>query len=285
VIKLVANDQGQSRDPIVNRNIMSLILESNFEIRVAKETFKFNAAHFVAFKGFRERIHGHNYTVSVRLIGSKKIYSDGYVLDFGDVKGITRKVCKELNEHFLCPMYSDVMTILVQTDPCTNNKSVHITCEDGAVFVFPESDCSMLPIIHATTEELAVYLWGRIIHGLDPKILLERSVKSIEITIAEAPGQEAIFRQDVPEDYSDTNKVFDVRTYISGAHLAPTPCMSTTNNQSPPEQSARLESIIRGGVCCNKCASSLSVKLQAIANAINSGQLNSDKKSISGPLD
>ena len=77
---------------------MSSGFETSFEVRVAKDTFKFNAAHFVAFKGFRERMHGHNYQVSVRLLGSRKIGSDGYVVDFGDIKAVTKKVCKDLNE-------------------------------------------------------------------------------------------------------------------------------------------------------------------------------------------
>lgn len=40
-----------------------------FEVFVAKEDFKFSSSHFVAFDGFRERLHGHNYSCSVRLKG------------------------------------------------------------------------------------------------------------------------------------------------------------------------------------------------------------------------
>ena len=35
-----------------------------YEVQVKSERFKFNAAHFVAFPGYRERLHGHNYTCS-----------------------------------------------------------------------------------------------------------------------------------------------------------------------------------------------------------------------------
>ena len=54
--------------------------KTQFEIVVSKDTFKFNAAHFVAYPGFRERLHGHNYRVKVRIIGSHTIGRDGYVL-------------------------------------------------------------------------------------------------------------------------------------------------------------------------------------------------------------
>jgi len=54
-------------------------------------------------------------------------------------------------------MLSDVLEIKV------NEKSVTISCEDGAEFMFPKTDCAMLPIVHATAEELAVYLWDKIV--------------------------------------------------------------------------------------------------------------------------
>lgn len=40
-----------------------------FEIFIAKEDFKFSSSHFVAYDGFRERLHGHNYSCSVRIRG------------------------------------------------------------------------------------------------------------------------------------------------------------------------------------------------------------------------
>jgi 6-pyruvoyl-tetrahydropterin synthase len=30
---------------------------------------KFSCAHFIAYDGFRERLHGHNYNLTLRLIG------------------------------------------------------------------------------------------------------------------------------------------------------------------------------------------------------------------------
>ena len=54
-------------------------MKSGYEIYVSRESFKFNAAHFIAYRGFRERLHGHNYRVSVRLRGP--VGPDGYVVD------------------------------------------------------------------------------------------------------------------------------------------------------------------------------------------------------------
>jgi hypothetical protein len=71
----------------------------------------------VAYRGFRERLHGHNYRASVRLIGSGgTIGGDGYVLDFGCVKMAVKDVCKAMNEYFIVPMLSDVLDIVVVED-------------------------------------------------------------------------------------------------------------------------------------------------------------------------
>lgn len=39
---------------------------------------------------------------------------DGYLIDFGDIKKVTRSLCKELNEHLIVPTRSDVMQIAVR---------------------------------------------------------------------------------------------------------------------------------------------------------------------------
>ncbi|CAD7958435.1 unnamed protein product [Amoebophrya sp. A120] len=86
-----------------------------FSVEIDSVDFKFSSAHFVAFRGFRERLHGHNYTVKVRLEGNR-VNHDGYVLDFGDVKTVTKQVCKALNEYVLLPYRSDVLKIRVPED-------------------------------------------------------------------------------------------------------------------------------------------------------------------------
>ena len=171
--KSLTQDMGKATD------LDSDIEEENeefFEVFVMKEKFKFSCAHFVAFQGFRERLHGHNYQVGVRMRGKHYGY-DGYVIDFGDIKKVATNVCKELNEHFICPMQSDVLQIsilddsekannktsLVEDEREKEHKEILIECEDGVRFIFPLSDVACLPIKHSTAEELAVYIWNRIV--------------------------------------------------------------------------------------------------------------------------
>lgn len=228
---------------------------TQFEIRVEKDTFKFNASHFVAFPGFRERLHGHSYRAAVKLIGNHKIGRDGYVLDFGCVKTVVKDVCKRMNEHFLVPTLSEVLKITVVDDEgdgvcgeCVVNEetgelekrtrkrkrtkypgSVTIECEDGSTFVFPRQDCLLLPIMHSTAEELAIYLYGKILERLDSGYLLDRGVRAMEITVAEATGQDATFRREIPGPDAGDGE-FDVARYVSMEPIPVMPCSTDTES-------------------------------------------------------
>ena len=158
------------------------------EILIEGQQFKFSCAHFVAYQGYREKLHGHNYTVSVKLGGP--LGPDGYVIDFGIVKKSLRKECKILNEAVLIPMQSDVLDIRV-VDITSVHRQVEIRSET-AFFSLPESDCVLLPIVHSTAEELAQYLFSRLVN--DIPYLQERSIAWMEVSVSERPGQSAVYR-------------------------------------------------------------------------------------------
>lgn len=233
---------------------------STFEVNVRKESFKFNAAHFVAFSGFRERLHGHNYNIGVRLLGRRKIGEDGYVLDFGDVKKAAKAVCKSINEHFICPMYSDVIKTTViegknkNGDDGTDSSgaTLHLVCQDGAEFSFPKGDCVMLPLVHSTAEELAIYCWGEILLKLDASLLVSRGIHTMELSCAEAEGQEALFRMEIPntKEKDEIRRICDVRSYIMTGQLFPKPCLPVDNAQGVIK--AKGESEHKGCPHCGK---------------------------------
>jgi len=157
---------------------------SEYRVVVEKDYLKFSAAHFIAYKGFREPLHGHNYQVSVAITGT--VGADGYVLDFGVVKEITKTVCAELDERVLVPAKSDCLTV------ARTEESVVLTYEDGARFVFPTADTVLLPIVHASAEELAAYVLQRLREGLEQHAV--RGLTHIEVGVSEAPGQAAYCR-------------------------------------------------------------------------------------------
>jgi dihydroneopterin triphosphate aldolase (PTPS-III) / 6-pyruvoyltetrahydropterin synthase len=162
-------------------------MASGFAIHVAKENLKFSAAHFIAYPGFREPLHGHNYQVGVRVEG--RLNETGYVLDFGLIKKLTREIAERLDEHTIIPARSDCLRIE------QNNKVVKVYYEHDE-FVFPANDVALLPIAHSSAEELAHFIWNQLFSALGAGNALE-NISSIEISVAEGPGQAAIYRQEV----------------------------------------------------------------------------------------
>jgi 6-pyruvoyltetrahydropterin/6-carboxytetrahydropterin synthase len=157
-----------------------------YSVVVAKDYLKFSAAHFIAYPGFREPLHGHNYQVSVRV--EAELGGDGYVLDFGLVKRLAKDLCDELDERVLVPEASECLGVHVAAD------AVDVTTERGERFRFPAADVRLLPIRHSSAEEIAAYLLGRLRAAL-AAAAPGRGIVSLEVGVAEAPGQTAYCRE------------------------------------------------------------------------------------------
>ncbi len=158
----------------------------SFKVHVTKDYLKFNAAHFIAYPGFRELLHGHNYRVSVDIEGA--LGAQGYVVDFGIVKKAARAICDRINEHTIVPMQSDCLTIRDEGE-----QTVVVYEEDE--FRFPTKDVIKLPIVHSSAEELARYFAGELLRELAEVGVA--GLRSIEIGIAETPGQAAYYREEL----------------------------------------------------------------------------------------
>jgi len=157
-----------------------------YSVVVAKEYLKFAAAHFIAYPGFREPLHGHNYQVSVRV--EADLGPDGYVLDFGLVKRVAKALCEELDERVLLPQRSDCLTVEAAADV------VKVRTETGDRFQFPAGDVRLLPIAHSSAEEIAAYLLVRLRDALAAEAG-GRGLAALEVGVAEAPGQIAYCRE------------------------------------------------------------------------------------------
>jgi 6-pyruvoyl-tetrahydropterin synthase len=162
-------------------------VKSGFSIHVTKENLKFSAAHFIAYPGFREPLHGHNYQVGVRVEG--RLAETGYVLDFGLIKKITKEIADRLDERTIIPANSDCLTIEHAGDELR-------VVYGRDRFSFPVSDVAILPIVHSSAEELARYLWKELRDALQARNALS-DILSVEISVAEGPGQAAIYREDI----------------------------------------------------------------------------------------
>ena len=157
----------------------------SFKVFVTKDYLKFSAAHFIAYKGFREALHGHNYRVSVEIEGC--LGDDGYVVDFGVVKKIARELCGQLDEKVLIPAASDVLTV-------QDEEGQLVLVSESGRFSFPRSDCAVLPIMHSSAEELARYIAAELRRHLEQHGL--RRIGAIQVGVEETPGQAALYRSD-----------------------------------------------------------------------------------------
>lgn len=158
---------------------------AKFKVYVTKDYLKFSAAHFIAYKGFREALHGHNYRMSVEVEGD--LGEQGYVLDFGVVKDIARGLCKRLNEKVLIPAHSDCLAIREHDGQCV------VRYEEDE-FTFPKKDVFLVPIVHSSAEELARYLVGELRAALRAEGI--EKLHAIQVGVEETPGQAAYYREE-----------------------------------------------------------------------------------------
>ena len=158
---------------------------SIFSVSIGKEHLCFTAAHFIAFKGFREPLHGHTYRAEVKVSGP--VGPDGYVVDFLVLKKIAEEECQQLHFTTLLPEHSDCLRI------AADSERVRVVCEDGAQFSFPRQDVCLLPIVHSSSEEIAQYLIARLRARLSEAG--GNSIETIEVLIEDIPGQVAICRE------------------------------------------------------------------------------------------
>eukprot|EP00918_Siedleckia_nematoides_P017863 GHVU01038263.1.p1 GENE.GHVU01038263.1~~GHVU01038263.1.p1 ORF type:complete len:159 (-),score=5.46 GHVU01038263.1:248-724(-) len=124
-----------------------------FDVGVDSPDFKFSCAHFVAQQGGRCRIHGHNYALSLTLGGP--VGPDGYVIDFGDLKKAVRRFCQEMNEYFLVPAKSKLLTIE------ESGTSVRMRTQAGEEVVIPRADCKVCQLFSQRAGSTAVGVFPR----------------------------------------------------------------------------------------------------------------------------
>ena len=163
-------------------------MSSSFAVRVTKENLKFSAAHFIAYPGFREPLHGHNYQVGVTVEG--RLSPMGYVLDFGLIKRLLKEIVDRFDERTIIPRLSDCLHVE------SSEGQVRVRYEQDD-FVFPAADVALLDIVHSSAEELARFIWHALFEALRDRDVL-RDVMALEIAVAEGPGQAAYYRQEIP---------------------------------------------------------------------------------------
>lgn len=161
-------------------------MPETYRVRMTKDYLVFSAAHFITYGGnICERLHGHNYRVTAEVHGP--LDENEYVLDFLVLRDTLRAIVAELDHHMLLPTGHPRIQV------AAGNRSVEVTFEDRR-WVFPRSDCILLPVANTTTELLARYLGRRLLDDLEGRTRLRPSLVRIELD--ECEGQVAVCELD-----------------------------------------------------------------------------------------
>ncbi len=147
-------------------------------IYINKESHKFSIAHYTIFSATeRERLHGHNYSVSARLVAP--LGGNGFSADYNVYKNRIKTVCDELDEYMVLAQNSPHQSVI-------EDNGEYVVSFNNECFRFLSSDTLLLPITNVTVEELSYYLLDKLRDDLIGDGLLE-----VDISVSSGPGQQA----------------------------------------------------------------------------------------------
>jgi len=157
-----------------------------WSIEVEKEYLKFSAAHFLIFPdGSAERLHGHNYRVTVAL--EARLSRFGLVLDFQHIKPLVRELVDELDEHWLVPAEHPELRTERRPDGV-----IEVRYRER-YYAAPAEDVLLLPLNNTSAENLSGLLARRLLEGLRARFP-EVVVQSLSLGVEETPGQRGVYR-------------------------------------------------------------------------------------------
>lgn len=153
-------------------------MEQVTTLYIDKESHKFSAAHFTIFSATeRERLHGHNYSVSAMIVAP--MGDNGFSADYNVYKRRLAALCDELDEYMLLAADSPHQTIEDDGDD-------YLVTHNGQAMRFLQCDTLVLPLRNATVEELSRYLLDKLIAASGNDDLRE-----VQLCVASGPGQKA----------------------------------------------------------------------------------------------
>lgn len=155
---------------------------STTTLHLAKQNFKFSAAHFLIFdETHAERLHGHNYQVKVDIEtpSEAELHADGYFLDFNVFKKYIKARLDQWDEIVLLPEKQKDMKFK------KTEKSLEVTFRDR-FYVFPLSEVTLLPVTNTSVEQLSGLLAEEFYAEFK-----QYGVKSVRVHVEETRGQGA----------------------------------------------------------------------------------------------
>ncbi|QDV77360.1 6-pyruvoyl trahydropterin synthase family protein [Botrimarina mediterranea] len=156
----------------------------SYAIRLDKAEFTFCAAHFITYAGdVCEPLHGHNYRVAVEAEGP--LDENSYVLDFIATRDSLAAITRGLDHRMLLPTEHPLIRVEETTGPLGGAEMV-VTFRDRR-WVFPHSDCVLLPLANTTAELLACWIGEQLLAALAQRG--EPTPARLVIEVDECDGQ------------------------------------------------------------------------------------------------
>ncbi len=154
----------------------------NFHVKLSSDELVFSAAHFITLGAEQcERLHGHNYRVAAEVHG--QLDENHCVVDFIALRNMLRKIVGELDHCVLLP--TDHPAIRV----AAGDREVEVAFAERR-WVFPRSDCLLVPIPNTTTELLARHIGGLLLCAVQSATGTRPDMVLIELE--ESPGISAV---------------------------------------------------------------------------------------------
>ena len=148
-------------------------------IYIDKESHKFSAAHFTIFSATeRERLHGHNFSVSARIVAP--VDDNGLTGDYAVYKRRIKELCDAIDEYTLIPSQSPYLQVEEEGD-------YYKVTHDKDVLLFLKADTLVIPVRNTTVEDLSHYLLEIVIE--DKGFLQAQDIREIEVLVSSGPGQ------------------------------------------------------------------------------------------------
>ena len=160
-------------------------------IFVGKDVHKFSSAHMSLFPdGSKERIHGHNFRVSVSLV-VKDTWVENMV-DFALLKAALVEQCREWDQRLLLPAQAPSLKVTRQDATETE----FTFC--GKRYVVPADEVTLLPMTNVVVETLAEGFARAYVKRLGAA-LRPGVVETVEVTVTESEGQGGVFEASLDE--------------------------------------------------------------------------------------
>jgi 6-pyruvoyltetrahydropterin/6-carboxytetrahydropterin synthase len=159
-------------------------MTEQYRVRVADDSTVFASAHFITYdRNTCEPLHGHNFATAVTVEGP--LDENHYVVDFVALKELVGGILAELDHRVLLPTEHEQ----IQVERRDEEVEVRFP---GRRWVFPRSECALLPVANTTVELLARHLAGTIVQRL--AAIMGHAAFEVEVEVEESPGWSASCR-------------------------------------------------------------------------------------------